>query len=126
MDDEAATNHTLFSKERKHIMKDFTKAPKTSTILDDIQAGSLRSTKQQPASIEEQEARGNAMQTQGRRGCKLTRYNLGLTPANLEFVNIVSRVKGQSKNEFINHVINAYRESHPDLLAKAKDFIENY
>lgn len=107
-------------------MKDFSNAPKTSSILDNIQAGSTRSTKQKPASAKEQEERGNAMQTQGRRGCKLARYCLGLTPANNEFVCIVSRVKGQSKNEFINSMIDAYRQSHPELLAKAKDLIENY
>lgn len=111
-------------------MKDFSNAPKTSAILDEIETGSganrnaIGKRKQDIADEAEQTIRGNRMQTQGRRGCKLNRCNIGLTPNNDEFISIVARVRGESKSRCINNIINMYRADHPDLLNKAKAFIE--
>lgn len=62
--------------------------------------------------------------TQGRKGKKLLRYNLGLTVENKEFIQVVARGTGQTQNGLINAIIDAYRREHPDLIDKTRDILE--
>lgn len=62
--------------------------------------------------------------TQEKKKEKLFRYNLGLTPANKEFIQIVSKATERSQNETINAMIEAYRQAHPEAIAKAREVLE--
>ena len=55
--------------------------------------------------------------TQGRKGQKLARYNLGLTAENKEFIQIYANATGQTQNALINSIIDAYWREHPDAVA---------
>lgn len=57
------------------------------------------------------------MGTQGRKGQKLARYNLGLTAENKEFIQIYAAGIGQTQNALINAIIDAYRREHPAAVA---------
>lgn len=103
--------------------KNFDNIPKTSTILDAIATGSGKPTK---TAATEAERKPAGMGTQGRKGVKLSRYNLGLTPENKEFIQVVSRATGQTQNGFINAIIDAYRESHPEAVARARQVLADY
>lgn len=62
--------------------------------------------------------------TQGRKGKKLLRYNLGLTAENKEFIQVVARGTGQTQNRLINAIIDAYRREHPGLIDEARGMLE--
>jgi hypothetical protein len=53
---------------------------------------------------------GSLLGTQGRKGLRLPRINMGFTPANHEFVRRASRMRGQSMTEFVNTLIDDERE----------------
>ena len=90
---------------------------KHTAIAADIAAEIEKET--EPAT--EQQAAGNktpaGMGTQGRKGQKLARYNLGLTAENKEFIQIYANATGQTQNALINSIIGAYRREHPDAVA---------
>ena len=46
------------------------------------------------------------MQTQGRKGEKLPRINMAFSPANHEFINIMSRLSGLTLTQYVNRVID--------------------
>lgn len=71
---------------------------------------------------EEKAAAMNSLQTSGKKGMKLSRINLSCSPANLDFVKTMARVRGQSVTKFINEVLDEARESHADLYEKAIEF----
>ena len=74
---------------------------------------------QEPASPEEQKERIDSMRTSGRKGCKMPRINVAFSGPNYEFVSIMSRIHGKSLTRYVNDLITAYREEHPDLYEKA-------
>ena len=102
--------------------KNFDNIPKTSTILDAIATGSGKPT--ETAAPGGMRTRPAGMGTQGRKGVKLSRYNLGLTAENKEFIQVVARATGQTQNGFINAIIDAYREAHPEAVARAREVLE--
>lgn len=74
----------------------------------------------------EEEAReaANEMRTSGRKGVKLQRINLACTPENYEFIQIMSKVRGQKLSEFINDIITTAREKNADIYRQAIAFRE--
>ena len=102
--------------------KNFDNIPKTSTILDAIATGSGQKPTETAATEAERKPAGAT--TQGKKGMKLLRYNLGLTPANKEFIQVVARATGQTQNGFINAIIDAYREAHPEAVARAREVLD--
>ena len=83
-----------------------------------------RKGQQAEATPEEAQARASNLKTQGRKGCKATRINMAFTPENHEFVKVMSRLTGKTMTEFTNHVIEKYREEHPEVYEKAKAIID--
>ena len=67
---------------------------------------------------------GSGLGTQGRKGKKLSRYNLGLTAENKEFIQIVSKASGQTQNAFINFIIDVYRQAHPEAVDRAREVLK--
>lgn len=46
-----------------------------------------------------------SMRTSGKKGMKLPRINLALTPSNYDYVNSMAAMYGISKTEFVNNLI---------------------
>lgn len=57
--------------------------------------------------------------TQGRKGQKLPRINMAFSPENLEYLQLMARVRGCSATEYVNRLIAADREEHGDIAAQA-------
>lgn len=60
------------------------------------------------------------MQTQGKKGAKLPRINMAFSPANHEFITIMSRLGGLTMTEYVNRLIDAEREANADKIEQAK------
>lgn len=80
-------------------------------------------TGQTTASEEEQEERKRKMQTQGRKGCHMTRINMAFTDDNHDYIKVMARVSGKSMTDFVNWVLEQYRSEHGELYDEAKSII---
>ena len=58
----------------------------------------------------EAEERKKEGRTQGAKGAKLNRINFAFTPDNYEFVRRYCKLRGQNMTQFLNHIIEDYRE----------------
>lgn len=63
-----------------------------------------------------------AMKTSGRKGLKLPRINLAFVPTVYNYVQIMSRVRGETMTEFVNLALQQHMEEHRDLYEKAIEF----
>lgn len=70
----------------------------------------------------EKEAFMSALKTSGRKGCKLPRINLALSPEIHDYVRTMSRVQGITITEFINSIIAEYMAENRDIYDKAIEF----
>lgn len=62
------------------------------------------------------------MKTAGRKGVKLPRINLAFAPDVYEYIQIMSRVRGESMTDFVNIALRQHMEEHRDLYDKAIEF----
>jgi hypothetical protein len=76
-------------------------------------------TEQEAAEIAE------TMHTTGKKGVKLPRINLAFSPSNYEYIQIMSRVRGENLTQFINKIIAEHKEQHMDIYEKAQEFIDS-
>ena len=106
--------------------KDFSgiKTGKVTTVSQAIDQATGKKGQQTEATAEEQAARIAAMQTQGRKGCKLTRINMGFTDTNYDFLTIVSRATGHTLTQTCNAILKAYQDDHPELMEQTRQFVE--
>lgn len=96
----------------------------TGAVYDSIERGKSTYKQQGTASLEEQQERAASLRTQGRKGCKAVRINMAITPENHRFVKVMAQVTGQSMTEFVNFVLERYREEHPEIYGQAKAIID--
>ena len=96
----------------------------TGRVYGEIEQATAKPKQQGTATPQEAEARKEALETQGRKGCKATRINMAFTPANHYFIKRLARFNGVSMTVYCNAVIRAYREEHPELLEKANAIID--
>ncbi len=73
------------------------------------------------AKIEAAEAR----KTAGRKGFKMQRLNISLTPSEFEYVRIMAGITGKSQTRFIGDLISREAERNADAFKKAKEIIED-
>ena len=99
----------------------------------DMQTGSVYATVEQANTIkgqqgtvspEENAARAENLQTQGRKGCRAIRINMAFTPSNHEFIKVMAKASGRTMTEFTNLVIAAYQREHPEIMQQANAFLE--
>lgn len=64
----------------------------------------------------------NSLQTSGRKGMKLPRINLALTPQLYDYVRTMSRAAGLNYTEFINVILQAHKDQHEDTYQQAVKF----
>jgi hypothetical protein len=103
--------------------KDFSNI-NTGRVFGAVEQATHDTGKNPKASPAEVKARKEAMQTQGRKGCKATRINLAIKPSNHEFVKILASATGKSMTEIINTLIEAYRMEHPEMMEQARGFLD--
>ena len=64
----------------------------------------------------------NELRTSGRKGLKLPRINLAFAPDIYNYVQIMSRVRGESMTDFVNIALRQHMTEHRDLYDKAIEF----
>ena len=80
--------------------------------------------------IEVQEVQGDfterqeSLRTQGKKGAKAQRFNMAFTPSNLDFIRILSKLKGQTMTQFVNEIIDREREQNADIVEQLKAFTD--
>jgi len=84
-----------------------------------------RSRSEKPTAEEIQAAREQG-KTQGRKGVKAIRINMAFTPEVHEYINIMSRARGQSITSFTNEVFINSKQQNLELFLKAKEFLDNF
>lgn len=104
--------------------KDFSKI-ENSGIFRDIEQGAAQRGQQGTATPEEAAERASKMKTQGRKGCKLIRISTAYTPENHTFIKVMSKCTGHTMNEFVNLVVEKYRQDNIDLYNQAVNFINS-
>ena len=52
-------------------------------------------------------------------GVKMPRMNMAFTPVNHDFIMTIARMTGQTYTDFVNHVIDLYREEHKEQYEAA-------
>ena len=102
--------------------KDFT-GMQTGRVYEELEAATSKSN-QTDATEKEFLIRSAEMRTQGRQGCKAPRINMAFTMNNYEFIRVMARATGRTMTQFVNLVITAYRNEHPDILEQARSFLE--
>lgn len=71
---------------------------------------------------EEKERYMETLGTSGRKGIKMPRINLALTPENMKYIKCMGQVTGDGMTAFINLIIHQHMEEHEALYEKARDF----
>lgn len=102
--------------------KDFSQI-NTGRVSAAIDKATTKHGQQGTADKEEALQRANEMRTQGRKGCKLPRLNLSLTPDNHRFIKVLSRATGSTMCSFTNLIITQFRQEHPELEERAGEFL---
>lgn len=61
---------------------------------------------------------------QGKKGTRSKRINMAFTEENYEMIRIMSSATGQTMTAFVNQVLEAYNDLHPDYMIQALNLIE--
>ena len=81
---------------------------------------------QEPQKVSEvQEVKKNqtSKDTQGRKGQKLPRMNMGFFDDNLEYVQKMSKIKGVTLTAYINSLITEDKQKNKELLEQIEKFL---
>lgn len=97
-----------------------TTAPVYSTLMGS--ADPRLYVQEEPSEQEVQEAQ-EALRTQGRRGIKLQRINMGFSPSNMDYIRTMSKAKGLTQTQFVNQVLDKHREDAGEAYTKIKELL---
>ena len=95
-----------------------------SRVISALEKSTAQAGRQATAPIQEQEERRARGNTQGRKGCKKDRYNLGVTTENRKYIEVMSGLRGQSMSNFINDVIEQHRLDNLETYEQATQLAE--
>ncbi len=103
--------------------KDFSQAPAPvySTLIGNADP---RLYEQEEPSAEDVQEAQEELRTQGRRGYRMQRINMGFTPSNLDYIRTMAKVMGMSQTQFVNHLIELHRESAGDRYKQIKELLK--
>lgn len=104
--------------------KDFNSINTGSRVSSTLEKATSNKGRQSTATKDEQEERAAQGRTQGRKGCRVGRYNIGFTTDNRDYIAIMSRLRGETMTDFINYVIAEHRNEHGDTYEQAKKLIK--
>ena len=62
------------------------------------------------------------LRTSGRKGVKLPRINMAFSPEIYNYVQIMSRVRGESMTDLVNLALRQHMEGHRELYDRAIEF----
>lgn len=96
----------------------------TGRVYSAIEQATSKKGQQGQVSPQEELERKEQLRTQGRKGAKATRINMAFTPSNHEFIKVLSKASGRTMTEMTNQILTAYRNEHPEFLAKAREFLD--
>lgn len=101
------------------------KAFRSVTDAIGLAAGTARAKGgQTTATPKEQIERANAYRTMGRKGCRIKKLYVSLTPDNVLFLDVVAKATGRTRTTMINDILTGYRQAHPQLFEAAKALTE--
>ena len=95
-----------------------------ANVAGNIARGTSKNVKQIEATEAEKLERARTMKTQGKKGCKAQRVNMAFSADNYDFIQVVSKLKGFNLTQFVNFVMDKYREEHADIYEQAKKLQE--
>lgn len=104
--------------------KDFSKVG-TGRVYDTITAATAEEkTRKERKTYTEEEARELMikMNTTGRKGVKMPRINLAIAPDVYEYIQTMSRVRGQNMTVFVNLALREHMAAHNDIYEQALEF----
>ena len=78
--------------------------------------GSAQDTQQEQEAYNAQDTPS----TQGRKGAKLPRINMAFSPQNLEYLRVMSGIRGISITKYVNTLIEQDREKNAETYEAAK------
>ncbi len=96
----------------------------TGRVYDTIAEATAQETRKERKTYNEQEAAEilESGKTSGRKGLKIPRMNLGLTPSNAEYIQTMARATGQNMTDFVNGIIKQHRDEHGELYRQVIEF----
>lgn len=101
--------------------KDFdTPAPVYGTLIGNADP---RLYEQEAPKTEDVQEAQEELRTQGRRGYKLQRINMGFTPTNLDYIRTMAKAKGLTQTQFVNQVLDRHREEAGEAYTKIKELL---
>lgn len=62
--------------------------------------------------------------TQGKKGQKLPRINMAFQTANLEYLQLISRIEGKSITEYVNTLVEQDRQKNSERMEAAKQILK--
>lgn len=62
--------------------------------------------------------------TQGKKGQKLPRINMAFQTANLEYLQLISRIEGKSITEYVNNLVEQDRQRNAARLEEARSIFK--
>ncbi|MDE7244361.1 MAG: hypothetical protein K2O18_10370 [Oscillospiraceae bacterium] len=96
--------------------KQFKDAAATAQPVYNTLIGSAQDTQQEHEVYNTQDTPS----TQGRKGAKLPRINMAFSPQNLEYLRIMSGIRGISITKYVNALIEQDREQNAETYEAAK------
>lgn len=63
--------------------------------------------------------------TQGKKGMKKDRMNMGFSPENYEYMRVMAGIHKMTITKYVNHIIEEDRKRNADLYIKARDLMKN-
>ena len=60
--------------------------------------------------------------TQGRKGCKMHRFNMAFTPKAYNFLTCMARVRGETMTSFVNHLVEKCADDNAEIYQQALKF----
>lgn len=104
--------------------KDFTQI-NTGRVYDTITAATAEEkARKERKTYTDEEARALMMDmnTTGRKGVKMKRLNIAVTPDVSDYIQTMARVSGETMSMFIVRALREHMASHGDIYEKAVEF----
>lgn len=68
----------------------------------------------------------NQNSTSGRKGLKLPRINMAFSPINYDYIQTMSRVRGETLTTFVNRIMDESRAANNELYQEAVEFRKRF
>lgn len=111
----------LFSTNDAPLVQEVHEAPQPHRAQDVPQADLARDIRDMQAMLEAAEEH----KTQGRKGFKMPRLNISLTPSGMDYVRVMAAISGKSVTRYISDLIDREAANNAAIYEQAKEIIKN-